>query len=74
MLDGQDRLLGYLGENEAVCDLPSWPNHPTELINVGKFNSPHGVAADAQGNIYVTEWIIGGRITKLAPVGLIQYA
>ena len=74
ILDGQDRLLGYLGENEAVCELPSWPNHPTELIDAGKFNSPHGVAADTQGNIYITEWIIGGRITKLAPVGLLQYA
>jgi hypothetical protein len=41
------------------------------LIDAGKFNSPHGVAADTQGNIYVTEWIIGGRITKLAPVGLL---
>jgi len=70
ILDGQDRLLGYLGENEAICDLPGWPNHADALVHPGKFNSPHGVAADAQGNIYVTEWIIGGRITQLAPVGL----
>lgn len=69
ILDGQDRLLGYLGENEIVCDLPGWPNHPDGLIHPGHFNSPHGVAADAQGNIYVTEWIIGGRITKLTPSG-----
>lgn len=69
ILDGQDRLLGYLGENEIVCELAGWPNHPAELIQTGCFNSPHSVAADAQGNIYVTEWIIGGRITKLTPVG-----
>ena len=74
VLDGQDRLLGYLGENEAVCDRQGWPNHPDALIHPGKFNSPHGVAADAQGNLYVTEWIIGGRITKLAPASLTQYA
>lgn len=30
-----------------------------------KFNSPHGAAADASGNLYVVEWITGGRITKL---------
>jgi hypothetical protein len=24
------------------------------------------VAADGQGNIYVAEWLIGGRINKLA--------
>lgn len=51
VLNGQDRRLGYLDENEAVCDLPGWPNHPGALIHAGKFNSPHGVAVDAQGNI-----------------------
>jgi DNA-binding beta-propeller fold protein YncE len=68
VLDGQDRLVGYLGSSEAVCDIPGWPNHPAHLIEPGKFNSPHGIAADRQGNLYVTEWIIGGRITKLAQV------
>ncbi len=66
VLDRQDRLIGYLGENEAVCDLPGWPNHPAALIHPGKFNSPHGVAADKAGNLYVAEWIIGGRVTKLS--------
>ncbi|MFN8443728.1 MAG: hypothetical protein U0175_23320 [Caldilineaceae bacterium] len=66
VLDGQDRLVGYLGNNEAVCDLLGWPNHPAHLIEAGKFNSPHGIAADQVGNLYVAEWIIGGRITRLA--------
>ncbi|MEZ4861320.1 MAG: 6-bladed beta-propeller [Caldilineaceae bacterium] len=69
ILDGQDRLLGYLGENEATCEQPGWPNHSAEWIHPGKFNSPHGVAVDAQGNLYIAEWIIGGRVTKLTPVG-----
>src|SRR5258708_6816900 len=68
ILDGDDRLGGYLGANEAVCDMPGWPNHQPELIQPGKFNSPHGIAADSAGNLYVVEWIIGGRITKLARV------
>ncbi|MBX3014057.1 MAG: hypothetical protein KF832_21230 [Caldilineaceae bacterium] len=68
LLDGADQLIGYLGDNESVCDLQGWPNHPAALIEAGKFNSPHGIAADAQGNIYVVEWIIGGRITKLEKV------
>ena len=66
VLDGEDRLVCYLGENEAVCKLEGWPNHPKHLIEVGKFNSPHHLAADPAGNIYVVEWIIGGRITRLA--------
>jgi hypothetical protein len=38
---------------------------PTDL-DPGKFNSPHGVAADEHGNLFVVEWLIGGRYTKLA--------
>ena len=43
-----------------------WPYLPADLIHAGKFNSPHGQAVDNQGNLYVTEWLIGGRHTKLA--------
>lgn len=66
VLDGDDRLVGYLGENEAVCDLAGWPNHPPEQLTPGRFNSPHGMAAGAAGDLYVVEWIVGGRITRLA--------
>lgn len=65
ILDSEDHLVGYLGTNEAVCDRQGWPNHPAHLIEPGKFNSPHGIAADQAGNLYIVEWIIGGRITKL---------
>ncbi|MCH7801943.1 MAG: 6-bladed beta-propeller, partial [Chloroflexi bacterium] len=41
------------------------PNVPHETLIEGKFNSPHGIASDGDGNIYVAEWLIGGRINKL---------
>ena len=74
VVDVDDNLVCYLGENEAVCDVDGWPNDlsekgeivPTELLEPGKFNSPHGMAVDGDGNLYVAEWLIGGRITKLA--------
>ena len=74
MLDASDRLVGYLGDNGAVADTPGWPNSlgyegaPTRSRNLatGLFNSPHGVAADADGNLYVAEWLIGGRYVKLS--------
>jgi hypothetical protein len=73
VLDIDDRLVGYLGENEAVCDTDGWPNKKqsdgrivrTDGLGVGKFNSPHGIATDTAGNVYVAEWLIGGRIVKL---------
>ncbi len=71
--DMNDELLMYIGDNEQVCDVEGWPNNvnasgqlvPTSLLEVGKFNSPHGLAVDANGNLYVAEWLIGGRVTKL---------
>jgi putative N-acetylmannosamine-6-phosphate epimerase len=60
--------VAYLGSNEQACGLEGWPNLDDHLIEEGKFNSPHGSVADSHGNIYVVEWIIGGRITKLQKV------
>ena len=76
VLDADDHLVTYLGANEAVCEVDGWPNNtneggevvPTELLKSGLFNSPHGMAVDADGNLYVAEWLIGGRFTKLAKV------
>jgi hypothetical protein len=65
ILDRHNNPVAFLGDNEAVCSLEGWPNHRTELIQPGRFNSPHSAAADAEGNMYVVEWIVGGRITKL---------
>ncbi len=73
LLDIDDNLLCYLGDNEQVCSVDGWPNNrnahgnlvPTALLEPGKFNSPHGMAVDAQGNLYVAEWLIGGRFIKL---------
>ena len=31
----------------------------------GLFNSPHGLAVDADLNVYVTEFLVGGRLVKL---------
>ena len=66
VLDVNDNLVCYLGANREVADVEGWPNVPADRIEPGKFNSPHGIAADAEGNLYVAEWLIGGRFTKLA--------
>jgi DNA-binding beta-propeller fold protein YncE len=76
VVDREDRLVGYLGANEAVCDADGWPNMKdengvptrTNRLQPGRFNGPHGIGADSEGNIYVAEWLIGGRTIKLAKV------
>lgn len=76
VLDGDDRLIGYVGENEPVskdpgwpgASVPGWPNLPPEEIRAGAFNSPHGVATGADGSVWIVEWYSpGGRIVKLTP-------
>ena len=67
MLDPEDRVVATLGENDEVCARPGFPNDRA-LVEPGRFVTPHSVSADALGNIYVAEWITGGRITKLARV------
>lgn len=64
LLDADDGLITIIGENDAVNQQAGWPNNRA-LLQPEKFNSPHGATADAKGNIYVTEWMTGGRITKL---------
>ena len=76
VLDREDNLICYLGENEDVCSVEGWPNNQNQngeivtstLLQPGKFNSPHGMAVDSQGNLFIAEWLIGGRFTKLDKV------
>ena len=34
----------------------------------GKFVAPHGACFDHKGNIFVSEWVEAGRVTKLRKV------
>jgi DNA-binding beta-propeller fold protein YncE len=76
VVDTDDRLVGYLGEDDEAREHPGWPNglgpheHPVRNphLHPGHFNSPHGLASDSDGNLYVAEWLIGGRMIKLGPV------
>jgi len=74
ILDGQDRIIAELGNGRHHVSKPGWPNRkdtagttikPLSDIPVGEFNSPHGMCADRKGNIYVSEWLLGDRFTKL---------
>lgn len=70
--DGDD-YTGHLGSSPRSNDEPQWPNTldsdgdtVAPEITDGTFNSPHGITVH-QGSIYLTEWMIGGRVVKLSP-------
>lgn len=72
-VDPDDRLIGSLGDGAAIADEPGWPNvldgnrTAPRARTPGRFVSPHGIAALADGRLYVAEWRIGGRLVRLTP-------
>lgn len=75
VLDAEDKLVGYLGPDPEAQSRPGWPNAVAAdgtttraPVQPGKFNSPHGIATDSDGAIYVSEWLVGDRFTKLDPI------
>ena len=75
ILDGKDRLVGYLAEGPVIIDRPGWPNEldadgkpRRPSLRPGRLNSPHAVAVDSDGNLYVSEYLIGGRTSKLQKI------
>jgi hypothetical protein len=79
LLDEDDELIGYIGDDPNAKDGAGWPERPgwpnaltddghvqaPDLTKSDRFNSPHSVAVDNDGNLYVSEWLIGGRYSKL---------
>lgn len=68
LFDGNNELIAHLGDNPGVETRPGYPNLPHEERELGKFISPHGLTVDANGDIYVVEWVVDGRVTKLRRV------
>lgn len=74
IFDG-DEYIGHIGSSGRDHTAGDWPNRTDETgqtvathIVDGTFNSPHGITAHG-GAIYLTEWMIGGRVIQLRPTG-----
>jgi hypothetical protein len=67
LVDQDQGQAFQLGENP---DPAKWADHgvPPERWEVGAFTSPHSAVWDAEGNLYVMDWVAAGRITRLARV------
>lgn len=70
LLDGENKVIAHLGGDDAWGEhvmKDKVRSHPDQWP-AGKFIHPHDAAFDADGNIFVAEWVAGGRITKLRKV------
>lgn len=68
LLVGKDTIL-HLGEDPewrklVTKDKNAMRRDPDQWVS-GKFIHPHDACFDAEGNIFVAEWVATGRVTKL---------
>lgn len=69
LLDKEGIPVAFLGDNP---DKGHWSNFGVSGGNRAGlpqdvFTAPHGLSWDDQGNLYILEWNVNGRITKLSP-------
>lgn len=65
LLDARMQLIAHLGDNPDPAKRARNDVLPAEWRD-GEFVSPHCAEFDSAGNLYVTDWVSKGRITKLA--------
>ena len=73
IIDTNNGFAGHVFPGDSHIQTAGWPNESIDgeeiirpsKLNKEEFNSPHGLTADKDGNLYIAEWLIGGRITKL---------
>ena len=64
ILDKSGTPVAFLGDNP---DKKQWANFkvPQQEQHLGIFTAPHGLSFDKNGNLYVQDWNVSGRVTKL---------
>jgi hypothetical protein len=64
IIDRNGAPIAFLGDNP---DRKQWANFKVAEndMHPALFTAPHGLSFDADGNLYVEDWNISGRITKL---------
>jgi hypothetical protein len=65
-----DRVGSPLGSDQLSAGWPNAIERGTTVrpsLRPMALHSPHGIAATSRGEVWITEWCIGGRVTRLAP-------
>ena len=72
ILNKEDKVIAQLGDDEVwrnrCLDKSEKMRASPDKWQDGKFVHPHDAAFDKEGNIFVAEWVVGGRVTKLRKV------
>lgn len=72
IVDETDAIQEIIGADDAAPERPGWPNRvngdgvlvaPDGLVP-GVFNSPHAIVSDGAGSLYVSEFVLGGRLSR----------
>ena len=67
ILDKDNKVISELGDNPD-SKMRATNKITPDLRREGVFVSPHAVRWDKHGNLYVHEWLLSGRVTKLRRV------
>jgi DNA-binding beta-propeller fold protein YncE len=64
IIDRDNRLVTHLGDSGDPKKRATNRITPDQWVD-GQFIAPHGLSWDRQGNLYVSEWMLAGRVVKL---------
>jgi hypothetical protein len=69
LIDENNQIVVQLGDGfTTMAEVRTLRTKPRDQFKPGKFVCPHDAAFDADGNIYVSEWVDVGRVTKLRKI------
>jgi hypothetical protein len=69
LLGADNQVIAHLGDDSERMQTDKRAIRNDESLWIdGKFVHPHDACFDAEGNIYVAEWVARGRVSKLTKV------
>lgn len=69
LLDEDQQVVAQLGDGfTTMQEVRTLRTRPREQFKPGQFICPHDAAFDADGSIFIAEWVNAGRVTKLRKV------
>ncbi|MFM1801913.1 MAG: hypothetical protein RJA81_1265, partial [Planctomycetota bacterium] len=67
ILDKSNTIIAVLGHNDNPATRANF-NVPQDKWIEGIFSGTHGSSFDKEGNLYIQDWNVSGRIMKLNKV------